>query len=340
MKKGNAIGLALLTGALVFQVNAEKVRFEELPAELQTKIRAHTGSAPVEDIDRNTKDGRTFYEVAFKKNGQHTELRLDEQGNPLNAAGTALAGSRKMKFTELPEAVRRTAETHLQGGAVNDVDRRVANGQVTYEIGFKRNNGAQQELLISEEGRVLRSNPRFGPGGSNVTPPTTASGGITSQTVQYGELPSAVRSAAEARLSNGHVSYVDRILNPSQTIYEIGFLRDNGKEEILLVAENGTVLDGRAVGRPGSTVFGRGTSLNNNGARVTLQAMQPVTQRGTLPFEVRNAIRRETRGANLDGIQRGTVDGRNVFQISFSENNQTHVVQLDERGNLIYDSRK
>ena len=78
MKAHRYLTAALCGSALIFSVNAEKVRFEELPIELKDKIRVHSGASTIEDVDRQTKGGKTVYEVAFKKNGQHTELQFDE----------------------------------------------------------------------------------------------------------------------------------------------------------------------------------------------------------------------------------------------------------------------
>ena len=72
--------LALVGSAALISVNAEKVRFEELPTGIKDKIRVQSGAAEIEDVDRQTKGGKTTYEVAFKKNGQHTEMHFDEKG--------------------------------------------------------------------------------------------------------------------------------------------------------------------------------------------------------------------------------------------------------------------
>src|SRR5687767_8043816 len=64
------MALALAGGALVGTSYADKVSFDQLPLGVKDKIRAHTGAAAVEDIDRQTQGGKTTYEVAYKKDGQ------------------------------------------------------------------------------------------------------------------------------------------------------------------------------------------------------------------------------------------------------------------------------
>ncbi|HVK58499.1 MAG TPA: hypothetical protein VM735_06955, partial [Candidatus Kapabacteria bacterium] len=129
MKSIRLASLALCGSAFLLSTNAEKVRFEQLPIDLRDKIRVHSGSAPIEDVDRQTKDGKTVYEVAFKKNGQHTELFFDDKGTPIIADGKPALDSRKITYAELPEAVRKSLETRVKQSEVNDIDRQVKNGQ-------------------------------------------------------------------------------------------------------------------------------------------------------------------------------------------------------------------
>src|SRR5687767_11888351 len=107
------MAMALFGGAMIASAYADKVSLEQLPLEIKDKIRAQTGSAPVEDIDRQTKGGQTIYEVAYKKDGQHTELRFDEKGNLIKDAQGGTPDSRKITYNELPEAVKKIADTRV-----------------------------------------------------------------------------------------------------------------------------------------------------------------------------------------------------------------------------------
>src|SRR5688572_24230767 len=104
MKTTRLVAATLCGSAFILCANAEKVRFEELPVPLKDKIRAHSGAAPIEDVDRQTKAGKTIYEVAFKKNGQHTEMIFDERGEVVTNSGQPALDSRKITFNELPAA--------------------------------------------------------------------------------------------------------------------------------------------------------------------------------------------------------------------------------------------
>src|SRR5690348_3295119 len=59
---------------------SSKLDFKDAPPAVQNAVKAQAGAAQIEDIEKGTLDGRTVYEAAFKRNGQHTELRVAEDG--------------------------------------------------------------------------------------------------------------------------------------------------------------------------------------------------------------------------------------------------------------------
>ena len=130
MKKGNFKSVMVLSGALgaslAFPAYAEKVQMEQLPSDLQDKIRAQVGSNRVEDIDRETRNGRTIYEVAFKDNGQHREIQIehnDASGSAPQTSTASGASSQKMSYSELPENIRRVADAHIRYTGKGDIAR-------------------------------------------------------------------------------------------------------------------------------------------------------------------------------------------------------------------------
>lgn len=377
MKKGNFTSLVLLSGALAVPAFAEKVNMEQLPSDLQEKIRAQVGGNRVEDIDREVRDGRTFYEVGYKDNGQHREIRIEHN----DAAGTAPAASsssaisQKISYEQLPENVKRVADSYTQGAEVNDVDRRTKDGRTVYEIGFKRDDGgAQQELLLAEDGQVL-SNSRASAsasGNSTATSSSSTTGqpnyrGVIpgqrassssahSRTMQYDQLPPTVRSVADSRLSDGHVSQVQRMIQNGSISYQIDFKKEDGRNQQLVLAENGRVIrdqfiSATDVGSPGGIQWGSESSSSattssstsspagNLTTPVQLLSAQEIN-RSQLPVGVARVVRGYTTNANIEEVHRGVWNGREVYQVSYREsNNQLVRLQLDSNGQVIFDPR-
>lgn len=164
-----------------------KIQFDELPTRVQDALQTRAGNARIEDIDKQSRNGRVIYEIAYKNNGQHTELRMDEAGTLLDANGNPLPGAvgsspavttgtgsaaspgqravittrpapQKMTFNQLPAAAQAAIRAQAGTAAIEDIDRSVRNGVVVFELAFKRN-GEHQEILVAEDGCVLSNSP-------------------------------------------------------------------------------------------------------------------------------------------------------------------------------------
>jgi len=291
MKKGNFSVIALLTSALAISVYADKAQLQQLPPSVQAKIRAQVGSDQIDDIDRDIRNGQPVYEVGFKHNGQQTELKFDQNGSLIGSHGGAITSSstaptaaqldnRKLTREELPVMVRRAIDSRLRGMEINDIEREVKNGQVTYGIGYKQAGGVgpQQELVMSDNGHIIRSS-------AGLTDSAIASSGVTSRsaiggypatssssgwnsTITYQEVPQKVRSVAEANLHYGDVKRVERRMQNGEVDYAIDFLKNNGQYQEMVISEDGRIvanqmLPSNAVGTPGTVQSGTSSSAVN-----------------------------------------------------------------------------
>jgi uncharacterized membrane protein YkoI len=338
--------LALCGGSFVVAMHAEKVRFEELPLELRDKIRAQTGGSPVEDIDRQTRNGQTTYEVAFKKNGEHTELVFDQRGQLQNGPAGTL-DSRKVTMQELPPVVQRVVEARLRGTTPNDIDRRVRDGEVTYEVGFKQGD-RQHEIVVSQEGRIVSdaqsSVAATAVPARNVSPnPIQLS---NKQKVTFDSLPAPVKQAVTAASKGARIEDAERGQWRARTIYEIAF-KDQGRHIELQVEESGRVLhDPRLVtitstGVPAAAATGAATSTlyRDVTSAVPLSSGQKV-ERASLPAAVERAITTHAANIKIEDVERGTWRGRNVYQVAFKDRGQHVELQIDENGNIVFDPRR
>jgi uncharacterized membrane protein YkoI len=352
MKTGKYTILALLGGALALPTFAEKVQLNQLPPHIQEQMRTQTGSARIEDIDRQVRDGRTFYEVGYKDStGKHTELRLEDTGAPQTAAASGL-DSRKISYSELPVPIRRVVDSQVSGGEVNDVERKVRNGVVTYEIGYKTagGSGPQHELVVDQNGTVLKSS-HGGVATSPVRPlerQAVTRPSLQSRTVNYSDLPQSVRQTAEANLRNGHVERAERTLRNNDIHYTLTFRKENGEYQQMVVSESGQIVSNQliqnpAVGNPGTVQSGASTAPASPYSHVTAPVRlqnSSVVEAGQLPAEVRRVMREQTRNGRVEEILRGQWSGNQVYQISFVDQNQRYVeLQVDQNGQVIYDPR-
>lgn len=349
----NIVTLALCGSALIVSAYAEKVRFEQLPTELRDKIRIHSGANPIEDIDRQSQGGKTTYEVAFKKNGTHTELTFDEKGNLLTSGGKSALTSGKISYNELPEAVRKTLETRVKSGEINDVERMVKNGEATYEIGFKQADQRQQELVLSQDGRILNDAPSAA---GAPAPSITASSGpnaplaqpvtLSSSTkVQLTELPAEVQRAINTAAAGARIEDVERGTWQGQKVYEAAF-KDKGRHVEVQVRENGTILhDPRAVAAPATASTARVIGSSRSPEYATVTSLVPLSastkiERSSLPAPVQRRLNTHIATDNIEDIERGTWQGKTIYQVAFKDQSGKHTeLQIDERGNIVFDPR-
>jgi uncharacterized membrane protein YkoI len=351
------MALAFVGGAMIASTYADKVSFDQLPLPVKDKIRVHTGSAAVEDVDRQTKGGQTTYEVAFKKDGQHTELLFNDKGELLNPSQGSAPDSRKISYNELPEAVKKAADARVKSAEVNDVDRQVKNGQTTYEIGFKQN-GQQQELVIAEDGRIVNDATLSqavgapapsvsGTASSTATTTTTVAEPVTlssASKVELSQTPAAVQKALAAAAHGARIEDIDRGTYQGQNVYQAAF-KENGKNVEIQVREDGTILhDPRKTGlaqtgQRGGIRWGPDSPYKDVKSAVTLSASQKV-ERSSLPVAVQRRLTTHVGSRTIEDIERGTWQGKTVYEVAFKDDNGKHVeLQIDEKGNIVYDPR-
>jgi uncharacterized membrane protein YkoI len=354
MKTSRFLFAALCGGTLILSAHAEKVRFEQLPIELRDKILIHSGSNPIEDIDRQTKSGQTTYQVGFKKDGQHTELTFDQQGNLVSDPTGSALSSGKISYNQLPEAVRKMVETRVKSGEINDVERKVKNGEATYEIGFKQADQRQQEIVLSHDGRILSDSPAVAAGapargtsassGPNalLAEPVTLS---SSSKVQLSQLPAPIQRAISTAAAGARIEDVERGTWQGQTVYQAGF-KDSGRHVEVQVRENGTILhDPRAVGSAASSSSGRAVSTSRSPEYASVTSLVPLSasskvERSSLPAAVQRRLTTHITTDKIEDIERGSWQGKTIYQVAFKDPAGKHVeLQIDERGNIVYDPR-
>lgn len=256
-------------------IGSRKLKFEDLPAAVQQTVRAYAGSAAIEDVDRRTRDGKNEYEVAFKLNGKHTELRLAENGLVLNpevlqgqatvttAAPkplTPLANASKITFDQVPEAVKHVVQSQVSQSEIEDIDKGTLGGKTVYQFAFKRD-GKHTELQVSEDGTVMGDSGRVissapphvtsgapAATGAPAQPETgTAIGG--SKKMKLDEVPEHVRNAIKAHLGGAHVEDIDRQVKSGRVVYEVAFKQNGQHTEVLFGADGSIVSQDSLKGR-------------------------------------------------------------------------------------------
>jgi uncharacterized membrane protein YkoI len=156
-----------------------KMALNSAPRTVQATVQNMAKGARIEDFERGQWNGRTVYQAAFKRNGEHVELQVFDDGaivtkapagsatvssaattpGGVRYAGLAdanvqLSGGAKMSFNSAPRAVQNTVRQLAGNAQIEDFERGMWNERAVYEAAFKRN-GQHTEVQILDDGSVL-----------------------------------------------------------------------------------------------------------------------------------------------------------------------------------------
>ena len=231
---------------------AAPVQWSELPPALQTTLRGQVKTNEVQSISKETRNGKTYYQVNVKK-----QILLGEDGAVMDQA--PLLDSRKISFNEVPENLRRIVRTRSGRARIEDVDRDVRNGKTEYEFAFKLN-GQNQELRLAEDGTIVKdiANPPVGLPAAGATGQGTSAANAASTAAQPGaptanvnlsastkipfaQVPPAVQNTIKAQANGAQIEDVEHGTYNGHTVYEAAF-KKNGQNTELQVYEDGTLV--------------------------------------------------------------------------------------------------
>lgn len=139
-------------------VVGSKASLSDLPADVQAAARSAAAGREIADIDRETWNGRTVYEIEFKERGLNSRIHLGEDGRivrderrPGEQVKSLFMGT---QLEDTPAAVQETIRRVAGGREIADIDRKGAANAPVYRVEIK--SGADvQELRIAEDGRIL-----------------------------------------------------------------------------------------------------------------------------------------------------------------------------------------
>jgi uncharacterized membrane protein YkoI len=165
-------------------------KLNEVPASVQKTVQEHAAGRKVVDIDKETWNNRTVYEVEFAQSGRNAQLYVAEDGTIVKAeepkkqgVGTSIFGFYlATQLEDTPLAVQETIKREAQGREIADIDLEKRNGVPVYEVEFKQS-GSNIELLLAQDGSILRDSRKpEAVGGTVEGTPDTVTGQGTSKT--------------------------------------------------------------------------------------------------------------------------------------------------------------
>jgi hypothetical protein len=231
----------------------------------------------------------------------------------------------KVQFSQTPLAVQQAIRQKAGRHQIEDIDRNVRNGQTVYEASWKGQGGAQQELLVSEAGTILRDvvGASTGLAQQNLTLANKVGVAIT-------ETPQAVQTALHNQIPTSPIDGIQRGIWNGQNIYEVTY-HENGQLKTYQVTESGQPVVSQAPVAPAGWQprFSNLSSQNvplSAGAKVALSSV---------PSPVQTTIKNMSAGAPVEDLERGQWNGRTIYEAAFKRNGQNVELQVLDDGAIL-----
>jgi uncharacterized membrane protein YkoI len=135
-----------------------KLNLDDLPSAVQQTARTEAAGREIVDIERETWNGRSVYEIEFKQRGFNARIYVDNDGTlvrderrPGEALKSLFMGT---QLTDTPPPVQATIRRVADDREIADIDRKTGGAQPVYRVEIKSDQG-MQELHVAEDGTIL-----------------------------------------------------------------------------------------------------------------------------------------------------------------------------------------
>jgi hypothetical protein len=231
------------------------VRFDQLPANVQTVIRQQAGSGVVASVTEGTYSGPA-YRITFIRNGVERALQFTANGAPLSGDGglitTPLSDARPITYQQLPAAVQNAAAAQAASGEVTSVMQGHWRAPV-YDALVQVPGSTSQHIVITQSGGLLQPSTINEAAGATapapVVPEVNASASANTQVGQavggdlaFKDLGWSVQKPMLDRTGYAHIDKVQQLkLQDGRLAYRGFYMKDNQQYQIT-VAQDGTLI--------------------------------------------------------------------------------------------------
>ncbi len=148
-------------------------QLSEAPPAVQAAVKRAVSNAEIEDVDRETKNGRVVYDVEVKQEGLNRHLKIAENGTLIadsNARESRSIGERvregvglgerdasTLTLDQVPASVQKTIRDNCDVGTLKPIKRETRNGRVQYDVEFEKE-GKNLRMTVGDDGTLLKEN--------------------------------------------------------------------------------------------------------------------------------------------------------------------------------------
>jgi len=225
-----------------------------LPVPVQKTLEEQRAGRIVADIDKETWNGQTVYEVEFQDKGPNSRIHIASDGS-LVMNKQARASYLGMQLSETPKPIQDTVKGMVGDAEIADVDVKTKEGKVVYNVEI-RQEGLNRHLQIAENGALLRDSKMIGTAEAIGTRVRDAGERVRdagervrekitdrdAPAVSFNQLPNAVQKTINANGGDANVKSIKQELKDGTVRYAVEF-EQGGKNTRLKIAPDGTILE-------------------------------------------------------------------------------------------------
>ena len=296
-------------------LSSSAANWKDAPAAVQKTVREHMGDAVASDYNKQSYNGQTVYHFAFQHAGQNIDMNIAENGALLkNDIRTNSKGLTPEEWKAVPARVTQAIQTQKGNSTIERFQKIRENNAFVYHFHFLRN-GQMTDLAFNQDGSALAN---------AVASQPVASGNAT---LAFKDLPWTVQKPMLDQSSYAKIEQVEKIVVDGRAVYVANYQKD-GQNYQIRVADNGSVLNNGVVVNEGAGARTRNpTLLPLSGAvKVSFESLPP---------KVQSAVKNHANGAAVEDIDKGTLNGKIVYEAAFKRNNRTVEVRVGEDGNVL-----
>jgi uncharacterized membrane protein YkoI len=140
--------LSISSVALCEEKEDSKVALDQAPAAVQAAVKKVIGTNKMEELTKETEDGKVVYEVEFEANDVDHSASISEDGKVLEE-------EMEVEMKDLPAAVAKAFKDAAgKDGEVEEAEKVMADGKTFYEAEVE--SGEETfEVKVAEDGKVL-----------------------------------------------------------------------------------------------------------------------------------------------------------------------------------------
>jgi uncharacterized membrane protein YkoI len=125
-------------------------------------VKRIAGSKQIEDVDIETRDGQTVYEVEIEQEGMNRHLQVAANGTVLKDSGQDRQrvrgevdrADKTITLSQLPAAVQSTIKAQGDVTNLKPIQQELKDGQTVYKVEFEKT-GLNKRLMIGSDGRII-----------------------------------------------------------------------------------------------------------------------------------------------------------------------------------------